>query len=107
MSFTVRYTEQAEADLYRNADWWALNHSLEQALEWESTIRRQIQSLTDMPERHALAPENENFTFDIREKPIGLGGRSSYRAIYTIVASDVRVLAIRRASQGAFTPNET
>ncbi len=107
MSFIVRYTEQAESDLYRNANWWACNHSLEQALKWESTVRGQIQTLRDMPERHALAPENANFPIDIREKPIGLGSRPSYRAIYTIVASEVRVLAIRRASQDTFTPNET
>ncbi len=106
MSFVVVYSEQAEADLFRNADWWARNHSLEQALEWERVVQEQVETLSEMPERHALAPENPKFPFfDIREKPVGLGNRPSYRAVYTIFESEVRVLAIRRASQDVFTPD--
>jgi plasmid stabilization system protein ParE len=106
MNFFIRYTDTAEADLLRNSEWWAENHSLEQALEWEDEIRQQIATLNAMPERHALAPENPGFPFDMREELIGLGSRPGYRAVYTIVESEVRVLAIRRGSQDVITPDD-
>ena len=84
MNYIVRYTKQAEEDLYRNAAWWAKNHSLDQALKWEAVIKEQLETLQQMPERHSLAPENSKFPFEVREKPIGLGSRPSYRAVYTI-----------------------
>ena len=106
MSLTVRYTDQANADLFRNAHWWARNHSLDEALAWECAIEQQILTLHEMPERHGLAPENEDFPYEIRQKLVGSGPRPSYRAVFTIHENAVYVLTIRRGSQDALTPDE-
>ena len=106
MSFSVRYTDQAAADLFRNAHWWAEHHSLDEALAWEAAMETQIATLAEHPTRHALAPENDDFPFEIHQKLIGLGSRPSYRAIYTIHGDTVFVLAVHRGTQDRITPEE-
>ena len=59
MSFVVQIADQAEADIDRNAIWWADNHSVEQAITWIQTIRQQLKALSTMPERFSIAPEND------------------------------------------------
>jgi hypothetical protein len=50
--------------------------------------------------------ENPRFPIDIREKPVGLGSRRGYRAIYTITESEVRVLRVLRAAQDELRPGD-
>jgi hypothetical protein len=42
-----------------------------------------------MPERFPLAPENGSVEVEIREMPIGVGSRPSYRAVFTIKPLEV------------------
>ena len=35
-------TERAHQDIERNAVWWARNHSLTQAIDWQDAVYRQI-----------------------------------------------------------------
>ncbi len=104
MTFKIRYTAQAHADIFRNASWWAEHHSLDQALEFEATVERQIATLSSLPQRHGVAPENDKFPIEIRQMIVGLGAKPSYRAIYTIQDDEVLILAVRRGSQDEFTP---
>lgn len=104
MTFIIRYTDQAEADILRNANWWAERHSLQQALSFESTVEQQLSTLSSMPERFGVAPENDKFPIEIRQMMVGLGSRPSYRAIYTIQNNVVLILAVRRGEQNEFTP---
>ncbi len=106
MSFVVTITSQAEADIDRNATWWADHHSIEQAVTWLQTLREQIESLSTMPERYSVAPENHVFNYEIRQCSVGLGARPSYRAIYTIVDQRVLVLTIRRGAEDAIRADE-
>jgi len=99
MTFIIRYTDQAEADILRNANWWAERHSLQQALSFESTVEQQLSTLSSMPERFGVAPENDKFPIEIRQMMVGLGSRPSYRAIYTIQNNVVLILAVRRGEQ--------
>lgn len=104
MIYQTEYTHQAENDILRNASWWAENHSLDQALEFDEIVRKQIATLAEMPERFGFAPEHEKSTIGLRQMMVGLGSRPSYRAIYTATDTVIHILAVRRASQSDFTP---
>ena len=94
----VIYSE-AHEDIFRNADWWAANHSLDQAIRWQKAIYSQLEELKEMPERRPLAAENPHFPFDIREAFVGLGSRPRYRAIFTIRDDAVHILTVLDAAQ--------
>ena len=81
MSFQLAIAAEAHEDISRNASWWAEHHSYEQAIRWKDAVYEQLETLRTYPERHPLASENPEFPLDIREKPIGLGSRPSYRAV--------------------------
>lgn len=106
MKYFVFILPQARRDIDRNADWWAEHHSVEQALRWSDAIYDQIASLTEFPESHALSAENDDFPYEIRDKLLGSGPRSSYRAIFTIRNGTVYVLAVRRGAQDLVQPSE-
>lgn len=82
MSFWLNVTAKARDDITRNAAWWAEHHSLDVALRWYDEIYKQLDTLLTFPERHAVAPENDEFEYEIREKPVGVGSHPTYRAIF-------------------------
>ena len=103
MSFPVTILPRAEADVERNADWWARNHSAEQASRWLYAVRDQLQTLGDFPEAHSLSAENNDFPFEIREKLVGLGSRPGYRAVFTVKDNEVFVLTVRAGEEDRLT----
>jgi plasmid stabilization system protein ParE len=106
MSFQLAIADQAHEDISRNASWWAEHHSYEQAIRWKDAVYAQLETLRTFPERHPLAPENSAFPFDIREKPVGLGSRPSYRAVFVIQENTVLVLTVQRGAQDALRPDD-
>ncbi|MBN3908771.1 MAG: type II toxin-antitoxin system RelE/ParE family toxin [Nostoc sp. NMS1] len=72
------------------------------ASQWYAELLQAIDSLSQMPKRCPLAPENEYFSQEIRQLLYGRG-RNSYRILFTILdgqeASTVRILHIRHAAQ--------
>ena len=91
-------TERAHQDIERNAVWWARNHSLTQAIDWQDAVYRQIETIPEMPASYALAPENSKFDEELRQKNVGLGV-GGYRAVFTVRGDEVHVLTIRRGAQ--------
>ena len=65
---------------------------------------KKIYSLDDLPTRHGLSRENDDFTYEIRDLLFGFGARPSYRAVFTIVESTVHVLTVQRSSQDKLRP---
>ena len=49
---------------------------------------------------------NGSVEVEIREMPLGVGSRPSYRAVFTIKPLEVHVLTVRRASQDAVTSED-
>ncbi len=45
LTFRVIILPQAHRDIDRNADWWAENHAVEQALRWSDVVYDQIETL--------------------------------------------------------------
>jgi plasmid stabilization system protein ParE len=97
---------QAREDVRRNAEWWALHHSPEQAARWLDAIQSQLESIVDFPESHSLSAENDEFTYEIRDKLLGLGARPSYRAVFTVKGDNVYVLTVRRSAQDILRPSD-
>jgi len=104
--FSVTILPRAEADIERNARWWAEHHDADQAVKWFYAARQQILSLKQMPESNGLSAENAEFPYEIRDKLIGLGSRRSYRAIFTIRDDEVLVLAVLRSAQDSLSPSD-
>lgn len=105
MSFWLNVTNQARDSITRNASWWVENDSLDEALKWYDSVYEQLNELLAFPESHGLAAENESFPYELREKLVG-GKKRTYRAIFAIVDTEVRVLTVRRAAQRAITPED-
>ena len=105
MTYWLNVTNQARDDLARNANWWAENHSLEEALKWYDSVYEQLNELLLIPASHGFAAENDSFSYELREKLVG-GKRRSYRAVFTIVETEVRILTVRRAEQRAINPDD-
>lgn len=95
--FHVTIHRQAKDDIARNAKWWAEHHSVNQALLWIDMVERQIDSLSEFPERFGFAVENGIFAYEIRQ--LLVGSRQRYRVIYSIQNDTVHVLTVQRAEQ--------
>ncbi|WP_217650593.1 type II toxin-antitoxin system RelE/ParE family toxin [Spirulina major] len=78
------------------------------AKSWYVHLLRKIQSLTTMPNRCSLAPENDKFSQDIRQLIYGKG-RNAYRILFTVLDQQnpptVRILPIRHASRPPLPDN--
>lgn len=73
MNRSVRLSDSAEEDILRNAVWWADNHSIDEAIEWEAIVRRQLLEILFQPDSHSLLSESHELKYVIREALIGKG----------------------------------
>ena len=92
MTFKVIVYQQAHDAILRNATWWAINRSVREADAWKDAIYAQLHQLARMPKQHALARENDEFDFELRQQRLGIGKRPSYRALFRIEDSVVHVI---------------
>ena len=94
MAFRVEITEDAERDGESILDWLISQHAGETGLGWFEGLREALQSLSEMPGRCPLAPENKYFPFEVRNL---LYGRRPhlYRILFTIERDAVFILHIR------------
>ena len=106
MTFRVVNLPRAEADIERNAEWWAENRSLEQAIEWTMTIQVKIETLSEMPQRCRLAPESDRFDVDIHQLFVGVAGHLTHRVLFTIREDTVFVLTVRSVRQNQLQPED-
>ena len=105
--YEVIIEEPAQISIERNAKWWAENHSVEQAIKWQTQIYDQMrEGLCVMPERHGFARENDAFEVELRQQLLGTGGRPGYRALFTIRQEAVHVLAFLACEQDDLDPAE-
>lgn len=93
MAYRVEYSSQAEADLDGILDWLIAQHAGAAGLHWLEGLELAVASLSEVPERCPLAPEDTRFRFEVRHL---LYGRRPhvYRIIFTIESARVVVLHI-------------
>lgn len=105
MTFRLRITDEAAESLLSIARWYAeTSQSAEVAAEWYDGFIAEFERIEANPWYGSLAPENEQFDFELREIHYGSGRRSTHRALYRIVENTVEVLAIRHHAQGPIEP---
>jgi plasmid stabilization system protein ParE len=77
--------------------------NLEAAAKWFRALQRKIEALRFLPERHPLAPENDDFTEEIRETFLGKRN-NKYRILFTIRGKSVHVLHVRHGAREPLRP---
>jgi plasmid stabilization system protein ParE len=68
---------------------------------WLEGVQRSCQTLSDLPRRCPLAPENDSLDYETRQLLYG-----SYRIIFAIEGDAVVVLHVRHGSRRWMTPDE-
>ena len=104
MNYSVIISEHAKRNL-RSYYLHAAKDAPFAAATWFNRFEKALTTLSSNPQRCSLAPENGAHQMEIRQLLFGRG-RSAFRALYTIVADEVRVLHIRRASMDTAAPHE-
>src|SRR5262245_55227266 len=97
MTHRVFVTAEARRNL-RDAYHWAAQHAPDAAARWLARFESSLATLSESPTRCPLAPENNLVEAEIREFLFGRRG-GAYRALFTIVGDEVRVLHVRRAAR--------
>jgi plasmid stabilization system protein ParE len=97
--FHLLITGPAKHDIQIAYDWWAANRSRDQANRWYQGIQLAIESLSNMPERCALASEAELFEHGIRQLLFGIGRRRTHRILFGIDRETVVIFRVRHTSQ--------
>jgi plasmid stabilization system protein ParE len=102
MAYRVETTARAERDADRLLGWLRAQRAGETGLRWFLGLEKAIDSLAEMPERCALAPENERVPFEVRHL---LYGRrpNVYRILFTIEGGTVYILHICHGRRRPFT----
>lgn len=66
MAFRVKLTAQADYDLDLILEWLLVRQAGDAGARWFRKLSEAINSLSEMPERCMLAPENAEFPFEVR-----------------------------------------
>lgn len=106
MRYRVILNERAEAQLEAASLWWMEHRSAEQAARWYNGFLDSLRSLSENPERCAIARENSKFPIPVREHLYGLGKRITHRALFTIRHDVVFVFSIRHVARQDVAPDD-
>jgi len=104
MTFRVIIQPPAQADIEETYRWIAKS-SPQSAATWYNGLIDAIETLTTLPHRCPLAPENDAFEEEIRQLLYGKRG-GVYRILFTLVGETVRVLHVRYGARRYLTPEE-
>ena len=97
MNYRVILQPRASRDINEAIEWLA-GHSQQVAFRWFNGLQDVLSSLTDHPERCALAPESDLFPNPVRELLFGKR-RGTYRILFTIESEEVHVIAVRHGAR--------
>ena len=91
--YAVVFEESAQADVRESYDWGCRAWGKREAQLWVRQLRTAIsQQLAIVPKAFSLAPEDDEFSEEIRQILVG-----RYRVLFTIKGYKVHVLHIRGA----------
>jgi len=94
MAFRVEQTEQADLDLDGILEWLLAQQAGETGLRWFQGLKEACDSLSELPHRCGLAPENAEFPFEVRQLIYGRKPHF-YRVLFTIEGDTVVILHIQ------------
>lgn len=95
--YAVVFEESAQADVRESYDWGCRAWGKREAQQWVQQLRTAVsQQLAVVPKAFPLAPEDDEFSEEIRQMVVG-----RYRVLFTIMRRKVHVLHVRGAYLGA------
>ncbi|MCH8046459.1 MAG: type II toxin-antitoxin system RelE/ParE family toxin [Planctomycetes bacterium] len=106
MSYLVTLTDRAFEELDDACTWWETHRSPEQASRWYQGFIDALRSLSENPQRCALASENDLLVFEARQLNYGLGAKPTHRAVFVVRPNQVLVLRIRHLAQQNIIPDD-
>lgn len=89
MAFSVELTHAAQRDIEETIDYIALDSSV-RAKKWHDALRDLLNSLKEMPTRHAIIQESESLNRALRSVR-----HHSHRVIYEVNEKHERVTVVR------------
>lgn len=94
--YAVVFEESAQSNVRESYDWGCRNWGEKQAQLWVRELRTAIiKQLSLLPKGFPLAPEDDEFSEEIRQMSVG-----RYRVLFTIRKHKVHVLHVRGAHVG-------
>jgi plasmid stabilization system protein ParE len=107
MSYAVRVLRRAEQDVDEILHFIAhVRKSPAGARSWYQAYEKALQRLAAAADTLALAPENDFVDFDLRQILFKTPRGRTFRAIFTIVGDEVRLLHIRGPGQDVMSADE-
>lgn len=107
MTRTVVVAPAADGELREIARWYRKQSGSEKvAADWYVGFGEAIDSLGEDADRHPLAPESDDFPFELRALLYGSGRRKTHRALFRILDDVVEVLAVRHLAQQELRPDD-
>ncbi|HYN25797.1 MAG TPA: type II toxin-antitoxin system RelE/ParE family toxin [Pyrinomonadaceae bacterium] len=95
--YAVVFEESAQVDVRESYDWGCRAWGKREAQNWLRQLRKAVsQQLAVVPKAFPQAPEDEEFSEEIRQMVVG-----RYRVLFTIKGRKVHVLHVRGAYVGA------
>ena len=105
MGYAYRTLPRAELDAQQIYD-WIRERSPDGAHRWWLAFEDACARLARNPLGYALAPEAESTRREIRQMLFKTSRGRYYRALYTVVNDEVRVLRVRGPGQPDLLPDE-
>lgn len=107
MKFHVRPLQRAKLDVVAILDWIGdQRQSPQGAANWLDAYEAAAASLTESPESHGLAPENDYVKLTVRQFLFKTRQGRTYRGLYTIEGDEVLILRVRGAGQPLLQADE-
>jgi plasmid stabilization system protein ParE len=98
MPFRVITLGRADRDLVTIAR-WLLKRSPRGARRWLLAFEEAKDKLRESPLAHGLAPEDSRVDFELRQIFFKTRRGKSYRAVFTVVDDEIRILRVRGPHQ--------
>lgn len=105
MKFTVRILKRAASDAQHIHDWLA-ERNPNAAKRWLDAWLAALRQIENLPHSFPLCPESKTAGYDIRHAVFRVKYGWTYRALYTVVDSEVRILRIRGPGQSNVNPDD-
>jgi plasmid stabilization system protein ParE len=103
MSYRVVLLARARLDVARIYDWIA-DRSTEGAQRWFDQFEKATVTLETNPFIAPLAPESGSFDIEVRQILFRTRSGNRYRAVFTVVDDEVRILRVRGPGQPPLRP---
>jgi plasmid stabilization system protein ParE len=105
MRFKVVTLSRAEADV-RSVVCWIANRSPQGASSWLDAYEQLLDFLAEQADSCAMAQENEDCDIRLKQCLFSTKHGRTYRAVFTIIGEEVRILRVRGPGQPPLIDDE-